>query len=490
MRLWIALYLHQLVLDAVHPSCPLDSGPVIVCGDDRVEAVNPAAAQAGIQPGMRRGGALLLAPDGRVLERQRASEQAALERTALALLQYTPEVSVAAEHTLLLNVSASLLLFGGARALCRHVMRSAAALTVAARAGMAPTAHGAWTLARTPHAHRRRRLRPATMAACLDAAPVAVLPALRPHAAWLEGIGSQCLGDLAALPRPALQRRIGTEALHSLDLAYGRAPEAHTWYVPPPAFAQTLELPDYLEHASAVAAAADALIEQLAGWLAHGQCATRHITLELAHERGRHATVTVLPLSLAAPVWLPAHIQRVLREHVERLQLPAPVIALTLATEATCARPTVSDNLFPEPGGTPADRLRLLDLLAARLGSHHILQPASRPDHRPEHASQWCPAMHMGRTTQPPIPSNVGNADRPFWLIDPPQALSMQGDRPCHGGPLTLVRGPERIETGWWDDGLAIRDYFVAQDPQYVQYWIYRERDTAQAHWFLQGLFG
>ena len=494
MRLWIALHLHQLVLDAVHSSRRPDTGPVVVCDADRVDAVNAVAARAGVQTGMRRGGALLLAPDCLVLDRNRMLEHAALERAALALLQYTPEVSLAAENTLLLHVTGSLLLFGGARALCRQTMRSVAALSVSARAGMAPVAHGAWAMARTPHARLRRRLRAVAMAACLDATPVTVLPALRLHAAWLDGIGSQRLGDLAMLPRPALQRRIGPEALHSVDLAYGRVLEAHTWYVPPPVFARTLELPDYLEHSSAVAAAADALIEQLAGWLTHGQCATRQLTLKLAHERGRHAVApTVLSLSLAVAVWLPTHVQRVLREHLERLVLPAPVIALTLETDVVCARPQVSDRLFPEPGGTPADRLRLLDLLAARLGPEHIRRPAPQPDHRPEHASQWRSASASpGRGGDASIGSmGGGNAiEHPFWLLDPPRALTMQGDHPCHGSPLTLVRGPERIETGWWDGGLAVRDYFVAQDVHNVHYWIYRERDNELARWFLHGLFG
>ena len=34
------------------------------------------------------------------------------------------------------------------------------------------------------------------------------------------------------------------------------------------------------------------------------------------------------------------------------------------------------------------------------------------------------------------------------------------------------------------------RDYFVAQDQRAVRYWIYRERDTEQARWFLHGFFG
>jgi protein ImuB len=67
--------------------------------------------------------------------------------------------------------------------------------------------------------------------------------------------------------------------------------------------------------------------------------------------------------------------------------------------------------------------------------------------------------------------------------------LTVRDDRPIYYGPLQLLRGPERIESGWWDHLRIARDYFVAQDQQAVRYWIYRERDTEQARWFLHGLF-
>ena len=43
------------------------------------------------------------------------------------------------------------------------------------------------------------------------------------------------------------------------------------------------------------------------------------------------------------------------------------------------------------------------------------------------------------------------------------------------------MRGPERIESGWWDPQLTVRDYFVAEDEAAARYWIYRERDAEHA---------
>jgi protein ImuB len=55
-------------------------------------------------------------------------------------------------------------------------------------------------------------------------------------------------------------------------------------------------------------------------------------------------------------------------------------------------------------------------------------------------------------------------------------------------GELQLLRGPERIETGWWDGGDVRRDYYVARDQRGVQLWIYH--DLREARWYLHGLFG
>jgi protein ImuB len=78
---------------------------------------------------------------------------------------------------------------------------------------------------------------------------------------------------------------------------------------------------------------------------------------------------------------------------------------------------------------------------------------------------------------------------RPFWLLQQPLALMLRKHRPFYGSPLRLLSGPERIECGWWDGPPTVRDYFVAEGEEAACYWIYRERDGDDIHWFLHGLF-
>mgnify|MGYP000057601428 FL=1 len=53
------------------------------------------------------------------------------------------------------------------------------------------------------------------------------------------------------------------------------------------------------------------------------------------------------------------------------------------------------------------------------------------------------------------------------WLLEAPRPLPEKNAVPLHeDGPLTLLAGPERIESGWWDGGDVKRDYFIARTPR------------------------
>ena len=83
---------------------------------------------------------------------------------------------------------------------------------------------------------------------------------------------------------------------------------------------------------------------------------------------------------------------------------------------------------------------------------------------------------------------------RPVWLLAEPEPLRERQNQPLLGGrELQLLSGPERIEAGWWDAGLAERDYFIAQADGGALVWVYRQRlpvAAGEVGWFLQGRFG
>ncbi len=443
------------------------------------------AAEQGVRAGMRSAGAQAIAPGVLLQSRDTQRERQAIDAVALALMQYTPELAVDGQD-LLLEVSASLSLFGGPWRLIRRVRRSVHGLGFSAALGMAPTAQAAALFAHQPGRHRRK-LKPASMHRLLDALAFTLLPAAAHDAEWLHSIGCRTLADLRRLPRAGLRRRTQAGLLDTLDRAYGESPELFDWLSVPPHFHAAIELPYRIEQSAQLLSAAERLILQMTGWLVAQQLAVSRFVLWLEHERGRSRRApTALDVSLAEPAWQESHLLRLLKERLARLQLDAPVIALRLeAAQLTCCEPP-SGQLFPEPGGSPEDYRRLLELLVARLGAESVQLPAPCADYRPEVANRWQRTDEAAVIAEASMPV----AARPFWLFEQPLPLVVRDHRPFYGSPLRLLSGPERIESGWWDGALALRDYFVAQGEEGACYWVYRERDAASARWFLHGLFG
>lgn len=465
-------------------------------------AVTPAARSRGLEPGMRRGTLTSLVPGLMLKNRDPAAELRFLRRLAGELSRYTPSVAFNPSPDpcgLLLEISASLSLFQGPRNLCRLIHAALARQQAPHyRLSMAPTAQGAQTLAEQGRTRLRRALKLSTLRRRLDPLPLALLPSCLEHQEWLEGLGCHTLAQLRALPRAGVSQRSSPGILQALDAAYGHIPEVHAWFTPPELFSVRHELVTHLEHAHAILAATERLVNQLCGWLYARHCAADTLVLHLHHEKGRQAAPPErLVLALSQAGWQPRDFMPALAERLGRATLACPVIALELSIPAALSRPAPAASLFPEPAQWQADELRLLDLLRARLDEGQVLEPRPRADYRPELANAWvpagapqAPARSHSPKKQPDTPDFL--PPRPFWMITPPQALETRNDHPVYkNAVLRLVRGPERLEGGWWEEGRGMqRDYFIAQDAAHARYWIYRQREPLQARWFLHGLFG
>lgn len=474
---------------------------------NRVTLVDTAGASLGIRVGMSRTHAQVLAPDLMLVGADPVREREALTAVALALLRYTPRVVLAEAQTILLEVSASLRLFGGIRQLWRKLVETLASFGYRSALACAPTTWGSWLLAQARAAQvgrgiRYRVLGTPMLSLMLERLPVGLLPAAATHLTALEQLGCDTLGALRALPEAGVARRFGVALLTQLARAYDQAPDPREWFVAPARFDARLELQARVANAEALLFAAQRLLVQLAGWLAARHAAVSGYTLQLVHEtaRGGMPHMSEIPIAWSRPSRDADHLAWLLREQFNQTRLAAPVLELRLAACQVEAYAQASDTLFPMPGTDRDAMTRLLDRLAARLGSQCVLQMMPHGDHRPEVASgdrpfRIAPRARAGaaaRARQSPgaARSDIepsGTALRPAWLLETPQALGVRDGGPVLQGDLQRVCGPERIETGWWDSPGAARDYFVARDLRGGLCWIYRE--CSGGRWFLQGWF-
>lgn len=481
--LWCALYLPGLALQ-VFTRGRSDDAPLAVLGPrprQRVVGACPAAVACGVEPGLGRAAALALAPALLLVDRDPRLEHAALVEIASWAARFTPSISLDTS-AVLLEVEASLRLFGGVPPLCEAILGGLGELGFDGRLALAPTPLAARWLARfAPDTQVREG--PALLAA-IDALPLGALAEDGVlDVATLEllsGVGAACLGEVRRLPRSGLARRQARQVIDLLDRACGHTPDPRPWFAPPERYTSRLPLPAPSDQVDSLLFGLRRLLGGLSGWLEARHGGLEAFTLVLEHERNKHEAETRIEIILGALCRDMARCQLLAREHLSRLPLVAPVEALRL--EADSPRPLAPPgaDLFDGDGGRHADPGLLLATLKARLGDDAVRCLAVHSDHRPEQA--W--RHHAPLQSPPRIPADrPSTPPRPLWLLALPRPIS----RPA---PDALIAGPERIESGWWDGDMAdvCRDYFVARRPDHSLVWVFRER-RAPHGWFLHGYF-
>jgi len=471
--LWLAIYLPHLALELFSPAAQ----PFVVfeaAGNrSTIHARNRSAAASGIRRGMTLSAARSLCAELAAQPRDTTAEQAALEQLAAWAGQYTSHVSLHA-NGLLLEIGGSLALFGGLSALQEQISLGLNELGYHPRLGIAPTPLGAWLLARagdtapaTDRAELTRRLHPL---------PIALLEVQEQTLHTLRGLGLATLGDCLRLPRAGLARRLTPDLLIYLDRAFGLLPDPRPNYMPPEKFSARIALPAEVENIEALLFPLRRLLLQLTGLLRAKSAGVQELHLHLEHHQhpGSRITLGLLQASRDSQ-----HLLALLREHLERFELPAPVEAIALYAERFPALDEPHHELFAAAQPTSNDRAALIERLRARLGDDAVCGVTVHADHRPEHGWQTV-APAAGNPPQLTVQEPSAPTTRPLWLLPAAQPQSLLG--------LRLLRGPERVESGWWDDADAVRDYFPALTQQGQCLWVYR--DSRDGQWWLQGVFG
>lgn len=408
-------------------------------------------------------------------------------------LQFTPRVALF-EEAVVLEVSASLRLFGGADALAARVRTEGVELGCL-RFATGPNALAAVALARANvddglHAPLHK---------LLDGLPLVVLREVAEHHAVLSRLGCRTLGDVRRLPRGGLARRFGKALLGAIDEAYGAKAGAHRWLELPEAFTARLELPGRVEVAEGLMFGARRLLAQMSGWLAARHAGVTSFTLRWKHDFHRPHDVPAwgqLTIRTADATREPGHFCRLLGERLAQLDLGAPVEELVLVADDVVPLEEVSGTLLLDKTREGESVQQLTERLAAKLGRQNVVRGIVRSDYRFEAAQEWVPVDEPVPRAQAPL----ADIPLPTWLLGQPMRLVVRHERPLYQGPLMALAGPYRVEAGWWDrddDGadapLARRDYYLMVSELGCLLWVYRDLaydPEERSPWYLHGIFG
>jgi protein ImuB len=472
--MWTAIRLPRLPLEIFLRG---SSTPEPFAVEERhcVFACDRKAFARGVRAGMAVSAALALAPRLRVAPRDPAAETEALLGVSGWAAQFSPGVALEFPDGVLLEVSGSLKLFRGLEPLLERLRRGLEEMGWNATLAGAPTPRAAFWLAlagKQKFIGSMVELEPA-----LAALPVEVLRRGDETLEALEAIGVRTLGELRALPREGVARRFGQALLDELDRALGLLPDPRNFFIPPARFRAAIELPAEVTQAEALLFAARRLIAQLGGFLAARSGGVQRFVLRLKH---RDRAATEIAIGLVAPSRDAEHFTLLLRERLSSLALAEPVREITLQADDVVPLPGRNLGLLLEQGKPPGQWEHLVERLRARLGTGAVYGLVLRAEHRPEHAAS------AGEPDSKPLHLDFGK--RPFWLLERPKRIAEIGAAPHHEGPLELLAGPERIESGWWDGDDVARDYFVARMQSEALVWIYREL-RGGGGWYLHGVF-
>lgn len=501
--LWLCLYLPSLPLEALGHA---EAAPLRVVFEEerglrRILLASPGAHAAGVHPGLTVNAALALVPGLQLEARDPEREQRVLQRLAGWAERYTSSVVVEPPDLLLLELAGSQRLFKGLGALRRRILDDLDARGFSALAAIAPTPLAATWLA---HAGKRRCIRrPGRLAGTLGPLPVRCLAWPASVTASLKGMGISSIGDCLRLPREDFARRFGVSRLAQLDKALGRLPDPRASHRTQERFCIDRDLDEEQSDSQCLLGICEQMLRQLEHFLLTRQLAVQRLQFVFYHLQLPASSMTLgsVRAERRTAEWL-----ELLRIRLEQAVLPAPVIAIRLRAGRSESWTANTAALRFERTRAPATPIaHLVERLCARIGTGAVHGVDTVAEHRPDYAwrarrvlddtpqcrrtgnpwyEQYAPQLliDMRRTSSLLL-------QRPLWMLDSPERLVCREEQPCYDGPLTFKSGPERIETGWWDEAGIMRDYYVAGNPAGVHLWVFRHRGRS-GDWYLHGIFG
>jgi protein ImuB len=296
------------------------------------------------------------------------------------------------------------------------------------------------------------------------------------------------IGECLRLPREGVARRFGPQRLLELDRALGRLPDPRTGWRAPERFCADHEMTEEQSDRERLLAICRELLQSHERFLLSRQLGVQSIEFSFFHLR---STATVLRLGCVEAERQAGRWFDLLRLQFEKLVLPEPVIAVRLRGGHTQALRAESGHLVFR--GRKAGRgirfsiAQLAERLMARVGRQSVAGVATVAEHRPQLA--WRPRNLLKEKSLGEVSTAWGRLQRPLWMLSEPARLQVDDGYPLHQGRLRILDGPERLETGWWDEEGIARDYYTAINPRGMRLWVFRTR-SRDADWYLHGFFG
>lgn len=504
-NLWLAVHFPKLAVE-LDTADGLGSGLCTVAveqvrGRSTIHTASVAAELQGIRQGMSLNAAYSLYPELQVLAYAACKQQRQLEKLANWAAHYSSRISIANPATLLVEVKGSARLFGGLEALLRnvserlmrdwlHLHRMAVTPSPSASVLLASRLVDSDVIsdARGVKENATCVVKEYTaLRSLLADIPIKCLPLDKKQKLQLNRLGLRQLRDLWRLPRQDLARRYGRELLDYLDGLTGVTETALEYVEIPEKFCLRWPLSHESHDQDFITRVVQAMLQRLDRYLIQRDASIREYYVQLLHPNNKPSRIRV---GFRKPSRDLSHLLALFSERLKLQPIKFKVTEVKLWIKRLHSS-VVNNSVLPfsweflqEQGDADGEMDELLELFQARLGHKSITSMQAIADHRPEYAQRY----HHAISPQEKPTQKTIQQPRPLWLLPDPHPLSQQDNLPCYSGALTLVDGPERIESGWWSQEDVRRDYYFAMTANGQRLWVYRELKEPYK-WYLHGFF-
>ncbi|MFT5543297.1 MAG: protein ImuB [Glaciecola sp.] len=308
----------------------------------------------------------------------------------------------------------------------------------------------------------------------------------------LHRIGIKCIADLFEQPLSALASRVSKFSLQIMSELRGESAAKLRFYQPPKRYEHYLEVLYDIQLTARLLPVIRKCLDALEAYLLvrNGLALSLQITL---YQREHEPIIQVI--NSALPIYKSVLWLDIIALRFEHLALSSGVYGINLKCERI-EQAGVSESDFFNEKSTQIAAMTLISRLKAKLGEPQVQLMQYCDDHRPERCTQLSAqavnqssnkganegfnkslnkASNNSLQNKPSIPAHF--LDRPGFLLKKPIQLNSK---------VSIIDGPERVVSGWWDNHMIQRDYFLAQSDQGQQMWIFRTRDD---QWFIHGYF-
>jgi len=287
----------------------------------------------------------------------------------------------------------------------------------------------------------------------------------------LARIGIKTYAELCELPLTELANRVSRFSMSVINELQGKQAARVTFYQPKPHYHDYLELLYEISLSTKLLPVIGLSLDKLSEFLClrNAHCLSIKIHFfQREHKPHEHQFSSIRPLYKSSD-WLD-----IISLKLESVKFESPVYALSLICEKYELAEIANDDMFAQKS-THLGALTLLSRLQSKLGSKSINHINFTQDFRPEEITK---SSGIDALAKKNTHSHMYIfADRPGLLLPVPQRLQLK---------VHVIKGPERIQTGWWDDKPINRDYYIGQSEDGQQVWIFK---TPAKEWFLHGYF-